>query len=244
MTRHLEILEIAKLKKNYEKSSFEIGPVNLTMGAGNTLGVLGKNGAGKTTLFQMITGNLMPSEGQIIVAGKKILPDNPEAKRGIGYLPQALDLPRWVTAFELLNYALQLYGLEKPKQKREDALDYWDCNSFAHKPIAACSHGMQKRVGLALCMIHEPALAILDEPFSGLDLYHIRALQQCIARRKKQGLLTILSTHIAPYAAELCDQVLMIENGHVSSHEKWTQLNEKQRVSAIEEFFFGEQKTE
>lgn len=244
MTTHQELLQLTDLKKTYEKGQYIFGPVTLSFDRGTTLGVLGKNGAGKTTLFQMITGNLIPSEGRISVGGHRIMLDDPEPKRSIGYLPQALDLPRWVTAFELLNYALQLYGLENPQKRRDAALEYWDCQSFAHKPLAACSHGMQKRVGLALSTIHEPKLLILDEPFSGLDLYHIRALQQSIARRKEEGLLTMLSTHIAPYAAQLCNQAILVEQGNVALHKTWPDINVQQRIDAIEQFFFGDKQSE
>lgn len=99
---------------------------------------------------------------------------------------------------------------------------------------------MQKRVALALATIHNPKLLILDEPFSGLDLFHIKALHDVIESRRAQGLITILSTHIAPYAARLCNKVLLLKHGKLHCLEQWSDKNALDRISAIEKFFFPE----
>jgi len=238
-----ELLTVVDLKMEYPTSQFHLGPINLILHKQRILAILGQNGAGKSTLFQMITGNLKPVAGTIHMAGQRMLPDRPEVKRLIGYLPQALQLPQWVNGFELLSYATRLYQLDQPEKRRDEALKFWDCDSFAKKPLAACSHGMQKRIGLAVATIHEPDLLILDEPFSGLDLYHIRALQNMIQKRRQQGRATILSTHIAPYAAELCDEVLLIQQGQLHNLNEWQEADLMTRVGLIESFFFPESRS-
>ena len=105
--------------------------------------------------------------------------------------------------------------------------------------MAACSHGMQKRIGLGLATIHEPKVLILDEPFSGLDLFHIKALNDTIASRAAAGLITILSTHIAPYTAALCQEVYVVDRGTVAPLIPWSDAAPPARVEIIERSFFG-----
>jgi ABC-type multidrug transport system ATPase subunit len=216
--------------------------LDLTIRAGDIAGILGQNGAGKTTMFQMMTGNLKADQGEITIQSQRMLPDRSEVKKTVGYLPQGLELPKWVTGNELLSYAIRLYELQQPDQQRQDALSYWDCLDFAHKPLAACSHGMQKRIGLALATVHQPQFLILDEPFSGLDLYHIRALQDLIKRRQSEGKATILCTHIAPYAAQLCNRIVLVDEGQLFTLEDWHNAELMERIRLIEEFFFDDNK--
>ena len=86
---------------------------------------------------------------------------------------------------ELLSYANSLYNLNLNEDDIKETLKFWDALDYSNKPIASLSHGMQKRIGLALATIHSPKLLILDEPFSGLDIYHIKALKELINQRKK-----------------------------------------------------------
>lgn len=233
-----DLVVVKDLEITYPASNFKLGPLQLAIPQGRIVAVLGQNGAGKSTLFQMLTGNLRPQSGTIHMTEQLVAFDRPEIKRKIGYLPQALQLPSWINGSEILSYAIRLYELDEPEKRRLEALRYWDCEHFAHKPLAACSHGMQKRVGLALATIHDPKLLILDEPFSGLDLYHIRSLQSLLMKRRQEGKATVLSTHIAPYAAQLCDSVILIQSGKIHQLERWNSADLMQRVGLIEEFFF------
>ncbi len=121
-------------------------------------------------------------------------------------------------------------------------MQYWDCDYYASKPIATLSHGMQKRIGLAIASLHDPELLILDEPFSGLDLFHIKALEDEVKNRKKRNLTTIVSTHIAPYVARLCDDVFIVDSGQVSTLSGWQEADHLTRVDLIEAKFFAEGK--
>lgn len=237
-----DILKIEGLELEYPTSRFKLGPLSLAIKPKQVIGILGQNGAGKSTLFQMLTGNIRPDSGEVRIKDQLMRPDRPEVKRLVGYLPQALELPKWVNGQELLSYAIKLYQLDRADERRSEALSYWDSTHFAHKPLAACSHGMQKRIGLALATIHEPDLLILDEPFSGLDLYHIRSLQEMIRYRRERGQVTILSTHIAPYAAELCDEVTLIKSGQFHHLGRWGETELLPRIQMIENFFFPSKK--
>jgi ABC-type multidrug transport system ATPase subunit len=219
--------------------AFTLGPVDLSCARAEVLCVLGKNGSGKSTFFQLLTGNLDATAGQIQVGGERMTVDAATVKRRLGYLPQDPLLPRWATAEELLSYMARLYGFADGKARVGRSLAYWDSESFARKPLATLSYGMQRRVGLALATIHDPETLILDEPHSGLDLFHVRALDDEILRRRKAGRLTIFSTHVAPFAAALADRALVVEAGKVRELAGWQGAASAARTAQIEACFFA-----
>jgi len=234
----MSILFAENLTKTYEES-FKLGPVSLNLSGGQTVAFLGKNGAGKSTLFQLLTGNIDATNGIVKLNGVRLTPDTPFLKKQIGYLPQKHSIPKWVTGREVLSYAAGLYQIEDAPKKLSELMAYWDCASYANKPLASLSHGMKKRVALALAVMNDPEVLILDEPFSGLDLFQIRALDQEITNRQRAGKLTILSTHIAPYTAKLCQEVYVVEDGNVNLLAKYKESDLLTRVSLIEAKFFG-----
>ena len=232
------LLEVKNLTKSFGEG-WKLGPVHLTLSAGEICALLGKNGAGKTTTFQILTGNMDAGSGEIRIKGEKLTPDAFQLKQKIGYLPQNPVLPRWASGEEILLYAAGLYEIKDKQTFVNKLMDYWDCAYYRKKPLAALSHGMQKRVGLALASMHDPDLLILDEPHSGLDLFHIRALDELLLTRQRNQKTTIMSTHIAPYTAKLCDRVLIIESGSVSQLVGWETQSFVERISAIESRFFS-----
>ena len=231
------IVSVKNLRKDYP-TGFSLGEASFDLGINTTVGFLGPNGAGKSTLFQLLTGNLDPSSGQIFFENRKLTPDAFEIKRKIGYLPQNLTLPRWVSGREILLYASRLYEIDNPNERIKDMMIKWDCQSYGHLPLAACSHGMQKRVGLALANLHSPKLLILDEPFAGLDLYHTETLKSLIRSRQELGQCTVLSTHISPYVAELCSAVYLITKGKIKELELWSRCSEQEKMTQIHRAFF------
>ncbi|MBC7533403.1 MAG: ABC transporter ATP-binding protein [Oligoflexus sp.] len=235
MTLHLE-----DLLKQFPQSGFTLGPLNLDLKAGSRLALFGKNGAGKTTLFQLMTGHMTADSGTIEIFGQRMNPSSFELKKRIGYLPQHLELPRWVSAYDLITYAMKLYQFDDLEARRKAVLERWDASYYANKPLGACSYGMQKRVGLALATLHNPELLILDEPFSGLDLFHIRTLEDLLAERSDSQ-LTIVSTHVASHVAKLCDRAMTVNQGRLEEVEAWNSATFMERLDLMEEQFFPKQ---
>ena len=178
------LLTAIKLSKSWAPS-FNLGPVDFALSGGQTIALHGKIGAGKTTLLSLLTGNLDASQGEVHVLGHRLTPDTPQHKRHIGYLPQNPSLPPWASGREILSYAAGLYGLADAEVVINAAQTYWDCKDYQHKPMATLSYGMQKRVALALATLANPPILLLDEPYSGLDVYHIKALDDALTRRQK-----------------------------------------------------------
>lgn len=231
------MIQINNIEKSFNNKEFRLGPINLTIKSSETHALFGHNGAGKSTLFQLITGNMDPGSGEIKILDQRMSQDNYELKKSIGYLPQHLTLPRWVTPNEILGYATTLYAIKDPTRAISKQLKYWDCEYFAKRPIDRCSHGMQKRVSLALANIHNPEILILDEPFSGLDIHHIKALREKIASRQESKKATIVCTHMAPYAAKLCTSASLMWNGKIESIMEWPNENYEDRINTIEGLF-------
>ncbi len=226
--------------KNLQKSygNFTVGPLDVGFFGGVTVALLGKNGAGKTTLFEMLSGHLDCSQGQIFLEGHRVTPEATGLRRRLGYLPQHPRLPLWVTSHDLLQYAAALYQLPDRQDIVAAAERYWDCLSYSHKPLGALSYGMQKRVGLALATLHDPTVLILDEPHSGLDIFHSRALDDAIKNRAKKGQISIISTHVAAFAAGVCDRVIALEAGLIEELPLWGQADFLRRIQLIEQRFF------
>ena len=237
------LLEVKSVTKKYS-SGFQLNAQSFTLTKGQVTAFLGPNGAGKSTLFQLLTGNLDASTGEIFLKGQKLTPESCTLKRNIGYLPQNIQLPRWVTGQEILNYGASLYQLKNSKEKIASLISAWDCSSYINRPLAACSHGMQKRIGLALSTIHSPDLLILDEPFSGLDLLHMRTLEHLILDRAEKGQATILSTHISSYVAKLSHEVFVLKLGTIKKLNTWTSEPLLSRISIIENEFFHDRDLE
>lgn len=235
----MEAMVLDKLSKEYHGSGFTVGPISIRLDSGDSLALFGKNGAGKSTLFQMVTGNLDSTSGVVKLFGEEMTTERFDLKKKVGYMPQHLGLPRWVTGKEILSYAADLYALADSDVKISQSLAYWDCELFQNRPMGSCSHGMQKRLSLALASIHEPELLILDEPFSGLDIIHIRALEDMLLSRRRRGLSTILCTHIVPYAAKLCQKAAILDSGNLKLLESWDEMDGPCRVALVEDSFSG-----
>lgn len=233
----VSLLQIKNLQKKYSQG-FHLHAEDCTIGTDQLVAFLGANGSGKTTLFEILSGNSDVSQGSVHWKGQRMLPDHAELKRQFGYLPQNMHLPKWVTGQELLTYASLLYGIKAHKDVVMRSMEYWDCASYKDKPLASCSYGMQKRIGLALSTLHDPDCLILDEPFSGLDILHIHSLEEALRRRQAQGKLTILSTHIIPYVVQSCGRVFILEDGKVFEIKTWAQQSYEERTKGIEDHFF------
>jgi ABC-2 type transport system ATP-binding protein len=214
-------------------SGFTLGPIDVSLPISSTIAVLGRNGAGKSTFFQLMTGNLDATAGTVTIQGEPLHLQAFEAKRKIGYLPQDPAMPRWATGREILHYAAALYELENPRARVSEMMAFWDCAAYADRPVDTCSYGMLKRIGLALAVIHDPPVLVLDEPFSGLDIFHIKALEDVIRRRAAEKRLTILSTHVIPYVAELCQQVFIVDKGKVQEFPDWLTNDRQTKESRL-----------
>ncbi|WP_197050671.1 ABC transporter ATP-binding protein [Methanobacterium sp. SMA-27] len=206
------MIEAQDLTKKYEGLT-AVDNLSIGMKKGEVFGFLGPNGAGKTTSIKMMVGLLRPTSGKVIVNGKDI--KNIE-KGSIGVCPQELMLWENLTCKESLNLMADMY--EVPKNIRDPRvqklLDDLFLSEKADTVVSKLSGGMKRRLNLALAVIHEPEIVVLDEPSEGLDPQSRRVLWNYIrAMRDVEGKTVILTTHIMDEADQLSDRIAIIDHG-------------------------------
>ncbi|MEE9445186.1 MAG: ATP-binding cassette domain-containing protein [Cocleimonas sp.] len=207
---------------------------NLTLNKGEVLGLLGPNGAGKSTTMQMLTGNISPSSGEVIINGVNLLDEPQQAKRQIGYLPEQPPIYRDMTVLEFLNYCASLHDIAKNNIKAAvaDAIERCSLQTVVNKLIASLSKGYQQRVGIAQAILHRPEVVILDEPTVGLDPIQITKIRDLIRELGKDHSV-ILSTHILPEVQAVCDRVQIINQGETVFSDSFSELAQKQASNLL-----------
>jgi ABC-2 type transport system ATP-binding protein len=183
---------------------------------GEVLGFLGPNGAGKSTTMQIISGNLAPSAGRVLVNGVDILDQPRRAKAGLGYLPDQPPLYREMTVDEYLWYCARIRRIPRGDSRSaiERVKERCGLGVVGARVIGNLSKGYQQRVGIAQAIVHAPAVVILDEPTVGLDPIQIREIRALI-RELGSDHAIILSTHILPEVQAVCDRVQVIHRGRL-----------------------------
>lgn len=191
-----------------------VNAVNIQLKKGEVLGLLGPNGAGKSTTMNMLTGNLAPETGEILINDIDLL-DNPKrAKEQLGYLPEQPPVYKDMTVTEYLRYCAILRHIPKKELSTsiDNALLRCSLTTVRKRLIGNLSKGFQQRVGIAQAIIHNPLVVILDEPTVGLDPVQIQEIRHLI-RELGDAHSVILSTHILPEVQAVCDRVQIINAG-------------------------------
>ena len=212
-----------------------VDDLNFEVRRGEVLGFLGPNGAGKSTTMRMITGNLAPSQGRIIVNGIDILDQPKLAKAEIGFLPEQPPLYGELTVNEFLNFCARLNRISRDKQAKAIDTVKMRCGlgEVGGRLIANLSKGFQQRVGIAQAIIHSPAIVILDEPTVGLDPIQIREIRHLIRELGGEHSV-ILSTHILPEVQATCDRVQIIHQGKLVLTDSIDGLAQRMQSSSIQ----------
>lgn len=205
------MLEFINVTKQFEKVT-AVKNVSFKIDDGKVLGIVGRNGAGKSTIFRMILNLLEPTEGKILLNGKKISSDD---LNSIGYLPEEGSLLPQYTVLDICEY----YGALKllPKKDALNNLKYWlnefNINDYLDAKIKKLSKGNRQKIQFIVSILHNPNFIILDEPFSGLDPVSVEELEKQILKLKSQGKTIIFSSHIMDHVEKLCDDILLINKG-------------------------------
>ncbi|EIT71002.1 MULTISPECIES: ABC transporter ATP-binding protein [Hydrocarboniphaga] len=207
------LIEARALTRRYGPN-VAVSGLDLTLKKGEVLGLLGPNGAGKSTSMKMLTGNLSPTSGEVLIKGKNLRADAQAAKRHLGYLPEQPPVYPELTVDEYLSYCAGLHGVPRKERSAAVTTAKRDCGltQVSSRLIGNLSKGYQQRVGLAQAIIHRPDVIILDEPTVGLDPIQIREIRNLIGELGNQHSV-ILSSHILPEIQAVCDRVMIINKG-------------------------------
>ena len=207
------VIRVAHLTKRYG-AQLAVDDVSFEVGSGEVVGLLGPNGAGKTTLLRMLAGVLGPTAGEITVAGTDALRDSFEARRHIGYMPEAAALYGEMRVVEYLRFRAELKRVPRSTRTAhvDEAMARADVTDVANKRIAHLSKGYRQRVGIADAIVAKPSIVILDEPTAGLDPNQIRHARALI-RELGQSHTVIVSTHILSEVEACATHVLLLHRG-------------------------------
>lgn len=213
------MIDVNNLSKQFPKNEQPVVQnISFSVGQGEVLALLGPNGAGKTTTIKMILGLIEPTAGEITVCGHDMCHKR-EIPLGVKHTGAVLEGARnsyWrLTAWDNLIYFGSLRGLAKKKlhDRANYLLDFFDLTDSAEKEVRLFSRGMQQKLAIALAMLHDPDVLILDEPTLGLDVTAARLLEQRISELAAQGKAILLTTHTMPLAERLASRIFIINRG-------------------------------
>ena len=213
------MLRIDNLEKYYGET-LAVDKLSLSVNPGEIFGLLGPNGAGKTTTVQMAVGFLKPDRGTIHIGGAGS-PESATVRRRIGIAPQSLSLYADLTADENLEFFAALYNLtremgrEKLAQRITDVLDSVGLTNRRNDRVKTFSGGMKRRLNIAVAVLHQPDLLILDEPTAGVDPQSRNAILETTERLRDQGKTIIYTTHYMEEAQRVCNRVAIIDHGKI-----------------------------
>jgi ABC-2 type transport system ATP-binding protein len=210
------MLEVKNLRKIYAGLTAVKG-ISFNLQPGDIFGFIGSNGAGKTTTIRMIATLLEPTSGTATLEGFDVVDQPMEVRRRIGYMPDFFGLYDDVKVWEYLDFFASIYQV--PARERpgviDNVLELTDLTVKKGAFVQSLSRGMQQRLCLARCLVHDPRLLLLDEPASGLDPRARAELKELIAELGRMGKIVIVSSHILPELADFCNCVGIIERGEL-----------------------------
>ncbi len=210
------VIAVSNLHKRYRDGTHAVKGVSFQVEQGEIFGLLGPNGAGKTTTMRMLGTLHRPSKGQASVLGMDVQRQARRVRERIGFAMQEVGMDDLATAEEMLRFHARLYGLDAAtaRKRTRQLLRIFNLEKHARRRVTRFSGGMQRRLDLAVSIIHRPQVLFLDEPSTGLDPTSRSELWAILRRlRDHAGLTILLSTHYMEEADELCDRIGIMSEG-------------------------------
>ena len=211
------MIAVNGVSKNYG-SVIAVDDLSFTVDRGEVVGFLGPNGAGKTTTMRMITGTLQPDKGEVLFDGTPITEDLTEAKRRVGYLPEANPLYDEMLVADYLQHVADLRGLslDDTRMGIASAVEETALAAVFYRPVGECSKGYRQRIGLAAAILHRPEILILDEPTEGLDPNQRVEIRRLMGNLGKERTV-LLSTHVMQEVEATCSRLVILSRGALAA---------------------------
>jgi ABC-2 type transport system ATP-binding protein len=214
------VIEVEDLQKTYPDGTVAVKGISFTVQRGEIFGFLGPNGAGKTTSMRILGTLHSASGGTARVLGFDVERQAKEVKKRIGFAMQEVGMDDLATAREMLLLHAKLYGIggKEAQEKAARLLDLFDLTPHQDRRVTRFSGGMQRRLDLAVSLIHTPEVLFLDEPSTGLDPKSRSGLWAILRRlRDQEGITVLMSTHYMDEADQLCDRIAIMNKGHIAA---------------------------
>ncbi len=209
------IVKCAGLTKTYGGELQALKNLDLEVARGEVFGYIGHNGAGKTTTIRILAGMLKATSGSATVAGADVNTNRGKIRTLIGYMPDKFGVYDQMRVWEYLDFFGAAFKIPRKQRKKriEEVLDLTDGEYLRDRFVDTLSKGMKQTVGIARTLIHDPQVLLLDEPASGLDPQARIRMRQLIRHLADEGKTLIVSSHILPELAAICDSVGIIHQG-------------------------------
>lgn len=228
-------IEVKELTKLYGEQK-ALDAISFTVGKGEIVGFLGPNGAGKSTTMKIITGYLAANSGDALVCGIDVKARPLDAKKKIGYLPEANPLYYDMYVREYLDFIAGVHAVANSKQKVESVIQIVGLKPESKKKLGQLSKGYKQRAGLAAALIHDPEVLILDEPTSGLDPNQIIEIRELI-KSLGQDKTVLFSSHILQEVEAICNRVIIINKGKLVADNDLNRLRQEQHSNVVKVVF-------
>ena len=210
------VIRAEALTKRY-RATLAVDHIDIEVGAGEIVGILGPNGSGKTTTILMLLGLTEPTSGRALVAGFDPLREPLQVKRRVGYLPDQVGFYDNLSARDNLAYTGRLAGLTRAEidERFAEAILRVGLGEVGRARVGTFSQGMRQRLGLAEILMKRPSVAILDEPTTALDPHSTQEFLEMIRRLKADGTAVLLSSHHLDQVQSVCDRVALFNRGRI-----------------------------
>lgn len=210
------MIQTERLSKRYGKLH-ALKQLDLEVKKGSVFGFIGPNGAGKSTTMLILATLLEPTSGRAFVGGYDVLTHPRKVRKLIGYMPDFFGVYDQFKAWEYLDFYAASYGIPRPDREKiiPQLLELVNLSDKREAYVDSLSRGMKQRLGLARCLVHDPELLILDEPASGLDPRARVEFREILKELREMGKTIMISSHILPELADLCDEMGIMENGEL-----------------------------
>jgi lipopolysaccharide export system ATP-binding protein len=218
----LPILEAIELQKTYGRRRVVDG-VNLQVGQSEIVGLLGPNGAGKSTSFRMMCGMVEPDRGTVFLDGRDVT-DWPMFRRArdghMGYLPQEPSVFKKLTVEQNISALFELLGADRKTRKRrtDELLEEFNITHIRKSKAAGLSGGERRRLEIARCLVSDPKIVMLDEPFAGIDPVTVQSIQGVIQQLRDNDISVLITDHAAREILATVDRCYVIFQGRVLTH--------------------------
>jgi ABC-2 type transport system ATP-binding protein len=228
------MIETHELTKMYGEL-YALNRLNLTLNQGDVYGFIGPNGAGKTTTMRILATLLNPSWGEATVCGYSIYTGSKEIRRVIGYMPDFFGVYDDMKVIEYLEFFASAYRIKGAARRKicEEVLELVDLTYKRDALVTSLSRGMTQRLGLARTLLHDPQVLLLDEPASGLDPRARIEMRALLKELRAMGKTILVSSHILPELADICNKIGIIEQGCLLINDKVSEVMKQVRTDIV-----------
>lgn len=235
------MLEVQNLVKTYKKKAVVNG-INLYLEPGESVGLLGPNGAGKSTTISMISTLLPPNDGNVSYNGKDALKNPRELRHELGVVPQEIALYDELSAYENMKFFGKVYGLKgnQLKQKIQEVLELVGLEDRQKEAVKNYSGGMKRRINIAVALMHDPEILIMDEPTVGIDPQSRNYILDMVRKfNEERGMTVLYTSHYMEEVEKLCDRIYIMDHGQIiasgTNEELKSLLSNEEKVEVTTE---------